>query len=959
MSGVALASSLRPCGPVVDGEAASRIREALPPSEVLAAAWPALAPVAAAAPYLARLMQQRPEGLVRTLELSPEARSAEIVAAARAVAGEETGTALRRLKADAHLAIALADLGGAWDWVGATGAMTRFADAVLEAALAEAVRLEVARGRMSACEANGAGPAPGLFVLAMGKHGAGELNYSSDIDISFFFEPERLPAVGDPAALAIRLAQATSTLLNERTADGYVFRTDLRLRPDPAATPPAVPVGAALTYYETAGQNWERAAFIKARVAAGDQRAGTAFLRELTPFVWRRSLDYGAIADVHAIKRQILAGQAEGGIKPAGADLKLGRGGIREIEFFVQTQQLILGGRNPALRSRRTVEALEALRDAGHVDAGTAEELTAAYGRLRAWEHRVQMVGDEQTHRLPAEDAGRRRIAALSGFGDLRRFDAEVRRTLRGVDRLYAGLFAGEEPLSSRFGSLVFTGVEDDPETMRTLERMGFTQAAQVSATIRHWHHGRIRATSTARGRELFTRLAPRLLEAARRTGAPDAAFSRFSSFFSGLSAGAPVQSMLLAEPAVLEQLVEVLAFAPDLARTLSRHPGALDALLDARFREPIGMSGAGEAVRAGVGEGLGLEAAMGAVRRIAREQRFRIGLQILTGAAKGDEAGLAYTDLAEVCLQALAPRALAEVERRGGGFPGAVAVLALGKAGSREMTARSDLDLLIVYAAEAGAASTEKGWRAETVYGRFAQQLIAALSAPMADGGLYSVDMRLRPAGTDGPLAVSLPVFQSYYAREAETWERMALTRSRVLWASPPGFAEQVEHAREALLRRPAERGGMVRDARAMRALLEREKPPNGVWDLKAAPGGLLDVEFAAQLLQLAHAAEGGPLRQGVAEALEDLAASGRLAARHAAPLLAGWRLQSNLAQLLAAALEEGADPLGEPDPFRRKLARTAGVRGVRALDARLRRVQSAVRRAWLQVAVATESAH
>ena len=956
MSRGALAGRLRPCGPVLDEAAAARTRAALPGSQMLDAVWPALAPVAAASPYLARLMRRGPEGLLRTLEASPEVRCEEIVEAARAVAGENAGTALRGLKADAHLAFALADLGQVWDWSEVTGAMTRFADAVLQAALAEAVRLEVARGRMRACAEEGAGPAPGLFVLAMGKHGAGELNYSSDIDISFFYEPERLPATGDPAGLAIRLAQTTSALLNERTPEGYVFRTDLRLRPDPAATPPAVPVAAALSYYETAGQNWERAAFIKARTAAGDRAAGEAFLRELTPFVWRRSLDYGAIADVHAIKRQILAGQAETGIKPAGADLKLGRGGIREIEFFVQTQQLILGGRNPALRSGRTVQALNALRDAGHVDAGTAEELTDAYARLRGWEHRVQMVGDEQSHRLPAEEEGRRRVAALSGFGDLRRFDAEVRRTLRQVDRRYAELFAGEEPLSSRFGSLVFTGVEDDPETLRTLERMGFAQPAQVSATIRNWHHGRIRATSTPRGRELFTRLAPRLLEAAGRTGAPDAAFNRFAGFFAGLSAAAPVQSMLLAEPAVLQQLMDLLAFAPELARTLSQHPGALDALLDARFREPIGASGAGEAVRAGAPPGMELEAAMVTVRRIAREQRFRIGLQVLNGVAKAEQAGRAYADLAGACVEVLAPRALAQVERRAGAFPGEVAVLALGKAGSREMTARSDLDLLVVYWAEPGAISADRGWRAETVYGRFVQQLIAALSAPTAEGGLYQVDTRLRPAGVDGPLAVNLPVFESYYGDEAETWERMALTRARVLWASAPAFGDRVEQAREALLRLPRPRAGMARDARAMRALLEAEKPASGVWDLKTTPGGLLDVEFAVQLLQLAHAPRAGPLRHGVAEALEAMVASRRLDGRCAAALLRGWRVQSDLTQLLAAALEEGTDPLTEPEPFRRKLARAGGARSLAALEARLGRMQAAVRRAWLQVADATE---
>ncbi|HEX8570579.1 MAG TPA: glutamine-synthetase adenylyltransferase, partial [Caulobacteraceae bacterium] len=490
-----LFSLIAPCGPVVDAAAAERTREAAARSaaeggwaEALEAAWPALASVFGGSPYLAGLARRRPASLGEALSTSPAERLEQILAEAHGAAAtpDEAGARLRALKADAHLVIALADLGGVWTLDQVTGAMTAFADAALQAALAAAARAEAARGRLLE-PTDAANPVPGLFVLAMGKHGAHELNYSSDIDISFFFEPDLFPA---DASVAVRLAQRVSSLLGERTAEGYVFRTDLRLRPDPGATPVAVPVPAALTYYETVGQNWERAAFIKARVAAGDPEQGAAFLEALRPFVWRRTLDHAAIADIQSIKRQIHAHKADDRLRAAGHDLKLGRGGIREIEFFAQTQQLIFGGRNPALQSRRTVEALRALADADHVNTGTAEELTEAYERLRGWEHRVQMLHDEQTHRLPEPDAERRRVAALSGHGTLKRFDAAVARTLRLVNLRYAELFADEEPLSSPFGSLVFTGVENDPETLATLERMGFSRAAQVSDLIRGWHHG-------------------------------------------------------------------------------------------------------------------------------------------------------------------------------------------------------------------------------------------------------------------------------------------------------------------------------------------------------------------------------------------------------------------------------------------------------------------------------------
>jgi glutamate-ammonia-ligase adenylyltransferase len=499
---------------------------------------------------------------------------------------------MRELKADLHLLTALCDLGGVWDLDAVTGALTRFADATLHASLAQAVRLEVARGALTHVGEGPDGPAPGLFCIAMGKHGAFELNYSSDIDFSIFYAPEALPVAEgvEPQGVAVRIANHLGRLLQERTDDGYVFRIDLRLRPDPSSTPPAMPIDAALDYYESVGQNWERAAHIKARICAGDFARGEAFLAELQPFIWRKNLDFAAIADIHSIKRQIHAYKVDDRLTAKGADLKLGRGGIREIEFFVQTQQLILGGRHPDLRSPRTLEALAALSDAGHVTPEDRDYLIKAYRDLRALEHRAQMIADDQTHKLPESDADRKKVAALWGHGALRSFDAVVGQILKGVNRRYGALFKGEEELSSRFGSLVFTGVEDDPETLATLKRMGFSHPERVAATIRGWHHGHIAATRTERGRELFTRLAPRLLDAANATGAPDDAFNRFGDFFAGLSSGVQIQSLFLAQPRLFELIVEVMAFAPRLASTLARRPTALDALLDPAFFGPMEM---------------------------------------------------------------------------------------------------------------------------------------------------------------------------------------------------------------------------------------------------------------------------------------------------------------------------------------------------------------------------------
>ena len=944
-----LAERLKPCGPVIDAKAAERAREHLPPSAM--EAWEALAPVFAASPYLTGLARRRPEQLELTLASDP-AEQLEALLARTAAAGDgpldEVARVLREAKAEAHLLTALADLGGVWGLEQVTGALTRFADAALGSAVKAAARAELDAGRLARVGRGDEGPLPGWFAIAMGKHGAFELNYSSDIDISVFYEPDDLPLADgvEPQAFAVRFTQAVSNLMQERTVDGYVFRVDLRLRPDPSSTPHAVPAPAAMEYYETVGQNWERAAFIKARACAGDIPLATAFLEDLQPFIWRKNLDFAAIADIHSIKRQIHAHKVDERLTAPGLDVKLGRGGIREIEFYVQTQQLILGGRHPELRGRRTLEALEALRVAGHVSDAAARDMAAGYGMLRDVEHRIQMIADEQTHRLPEASGERRRVAALSGYDRLASFDAAVVRTLKAVNGRYGELFQDEEALSSRYGSLVFTGVDDDPETLATLARMGFSSPAQVSQAIRGWHHGRIAATRTERGRELFTQLAPRLLDAAAATGAPDAAFNRFADFFTGLTSGVQLQSLFVAQPALFERLVELLAFAPQLARTLAQRPAAIDAMLDASFFDALEVEAA---MARAVAEAEGFEGAMDAVRRVHREQAFRIGAQVLGGEASAEAAGGAFADLADLCIRTLAPAALAEVERIGGAFPGQVAVIALGKAGSREMSAGSDLDLMTLYrASDPAAMSDAKGWGAETVYGRFTQRLVAALSAPTAEGTLYEVDLKLRPSGTQGPVAVSFAAFDSYYEAEAETWELLALTRARVVWATSDAFAAEGRAAIEAALRRPHDRRRTARDTREMRKLMERERPPSGFWDVKLSKGGLVDIEFAAQFLQLAHAGEGGPLAPHTAEALAALAAAGLGPAAPLRALEQAWRLQQDLTQVIKVALPDGGDPDEEPAGFRRLLARAGGARTWPAQRGKLTAARVAARDAY-----------
>jgi len=945
-------TGLRACGPVVDAAAAARAFERLREpaveqgwSDLLDSAWAALAPIFAASPYLFGLSRRWPDLLPGVLRDGPDARLEDVLARTEALTGgaDALRAPLRRMKGELHLLTALADLGGVWDLDQVTGALSRFADVSVNAALRAVAHDQRDRGKLLGAPDDPRGPVPGLFGLAMGKHGAFELNYSSDIDISLFWDPEALiPALAEevePQRFVDRLAQSLATLMQERTGDGYVFRVDLRLRPDPSSTPPVVAAPTALAYYESVGQNWERAAFIKARAALGDVEAGRGFLKALVPFIWRRSLDYPAILDIQSIKRQIHVHKTGEGLEAAGANLKLGRGGIREIEFFAQTQQLILGGRDPVLRNPRTVDALAALRDAGHVHPDVCAELTAAYVVLRGLEHRVQMLDDEQTHSLPVEPAVRARVAALAGEGDLAAFDAGVEAVLVGVNRRYGELFEGEEALSSPYGSLVFTGVENDPETLDTLVRMGFSDPAMVADTIRSWHHGRIPATRAARGRELFTRLAPRLLTALADTGAADAAFRRFAVFFSGLSGGVQVQALFLAQPKLFDLVVGVMAFAPRLARTLGRYPAALDSMLDARFARSIEEdTGVAAQIVAESASAPDFEAAMNVVRRLHREQMFRIGVQTLTGRVGPEEAGRAYTTLADACLGALAAAAMDETMRQGGALPGgSVAIVALGKAGSREMTATSDLDLMTVYDAPADAISAGKGWAAGVFYSRFTQRLIAALSAHTAEGGLYEVDMRLRPGAAKGPVSLRLSAVEDYYATEADTWEFMALTRARVVWTDDPEFGARTAAMLEAILRRPRPGVDIAADARRMRALMARERSGQGDWDLKLAPGGQVDAEFVAQVRQLRRAAAGESLTVSTLEALSNDPA-----------LAEAWRLQQALGQVLGAAFDDRPDPEQEPEGFQNRLAKAAGFGDFEALKAGLAETRTAARTAF-----------
>jgi len=752
----------------------------------------------------------------------------------------------------------------------------------------------------------------------------------------------------------VRLAQRLTKIMQERTGDGYVFRTELRLRPDPGSTQVAIPTAAALSYYESVGQNWERAAMLKARPCAGDIAAGEAFLKELTPFIWRKHLDFAAIADIHAMKRQIHVHRGHGAIAVEGHNLKLGRGGIREIEFFVQTQQLVAGGRNPALRVRGTEEALAALVKEGWIGADAERDLLIAYRFLRRIEHRLQMVADEQTHSLPQDPGAMERFAQFAGYENRDAFAAALEVQLEQVQSHYVHLFEDAPALDVSAGSLVFTGDEDDPETLATLRNLGFTDPSQVSSLIRGWHHGRVPATRSARARELLTELVPALLAAVGKTSDPNFALLTLDRVLSRLPAGVEFFAILRSNPDFLGLLADALGTAPNLASTVARRPHVLDAVFEPAFfaRLPTEDELATRLDHT-LDEARDYEDLLNRARIFGQEQRVLIGMRVLSGMVGADRAGAAFARLADILILRLYAAVERELAKLHGRVPdGRCAVMAMGKLGGREITAASDLDLILIYEHPEDAMSDgERPLHPSQYYARLTQRLVAALSAPTTEGLLYEVDLRLRPSGRSGPLATRLQAFQSYQLGEAWTWEHMALTRGRAL-TTDEAFRNDVDGAIVAILTKERDAAKVTADVVDMRKKLAAEKGENNPWDLKFAKGGLIDLEFIAQYLQLVHARMHPEiLSTSTAIVLEAAHKTGLIAAQDWDVLRLATQLQHDLTQILRLCLSGPFEPEKAGEGVKALLARGGGAPDFSTLDADLRERQVNVRKIFERV--------
>jgi glutamate-ammonia-ligase adenylyltransferase len=902
-----------------------------------------------ASPYL-RDLHTRQEAWFAASAGDPDAALAGVLAQVRE-RGECREIDEAGLSAELHVAkqrvallAAAAETGGLWTTAAACAALSDLADAALEAGLNFLLRRAFAKGDLVE-EVPAA--RSGLAVFALGKHGGRELNYSSDIDIVAFYEREAgvLKEPAEATKTYSRIVQRLAAMMEQRTGNDYVFRTDLRLRPDPGSTPVAISIDAALAYYESRGQNWERAAWIKARPCAGDLAVGEGFLDELGPYIWRRHLDFATIADIQAMKRQINISKNVGEARVEGHNVKLGRGGIREIEFFAQTQQLIAGGRDRTLRVRPTAEALAALARTGWIATKTATELTDTYWFLRAVENRLQMLRDEQTHVMPDSEEGVAVIARLMGEAEVTAFEQRYRAALALVQNYYAELFTEGESLGAAGGNLVFTGSDDDPATLETLSRLGFQNPSMVSTTIRKWHYGGYRATRAAAARAHLTELLPALLTTIARIGNADLAFQRFDDFLSRLPSGIQLFALLRSHEHLLGLLVQLLASAPRMAEAVIHRAHVMDALIDPAFADEVSRRSVlvGK-VDAFLGDARDYQEVIDRARIIGQEQQFLISAGLLSGTVSPRQAAEQFTTLAETLLRRLFAAVRREFEGRHGIVPGAsVALLAFGKMASREMTVASDLDFVLLYDAEGDAEGSdgEKPLAVTQYFARLTQRLLTALSVPTSEGVLYQADMRLRPSGNAGPLATSLTAFRLYQQDSAWTWEHLALTRARVVEADGD-FGGKVDAAITEALTRPRDAQKTVDDVLAMRALMTKERPPRHSFDLKLVAGGVVDLEFMAQSAQLLA---GERIARPQAATAEVLAGAGEIGIIPEGERLADiHRTYSAVLQVMSAALADPFKDEGWTPAFRDLLAQLTNVPSFARLTDELAEMQGEV---------------
>lgn len=912
--------------------------------------------IAEASPYLFDLIRSDPARAAALFASDPDARMTALLEHARVEVASSASEAdamiaLRRMKAEAALLIALCDIGGIWPVMKVTDALTNLAVTAVQCAIRFLLTQEVARGKLLPPNPEQPEDGSGLVVLAMGKMGAGELNYSSDIDLIVFYDLDA-PTLAEglePSPFFVKIAQGLSRMLQSRTGDGYVFRVDLRLRPDPASTPVAISTAAAMNYYEREGRTWERAAMIKARPCAGDLVAGDALLHEIAPFVWRKHLDFAALSDVHDMKRQMQTYRGQTEISVEGHNIKVGRGGIREIEFFAQTQQLIAGGRHPELRVRQTLQALDILAASNWITPQAREELAAAYDFLRRVEHRLQMVADEQTQTLPETADGVDRFARFFGYESRDAFASDLLGHLNRVQGHYAKLFEGDPAGTAKLPDVDYGAGPDDQRLISYLFSLGFKNPKMLAEATQRWLGTDYRVFKVESTRQAFAEFLPDLIRGLSRAEEPDDAVAAFDRFLQALQRGGRLISLLSQNKDLVALVALVLGAAPRLADMLARQPQIMDGLIDPRFFGAMpDQTELSQRLSATLADADSYEEFLDRLRLFGQESLFLIGTRILSGTVSAQHAGAAFADVAEGIAHTVDVLVLDQFAKQHGRMAGQqTAVVAMGKLGSREMTASSDLDLILIYDFDHEHPDSDgaKSLHGAQYFARLTQRLISAFTTRTNYGVLYDVDMRLRPSGRAGPLASRIDAFAAYQESEAWTWEHMALTRARVISATPM-FRSKIESVIRDILTRPRDAAVIASDVVEMRAAIAEEKGDSDIWDLKHAAGGMIDIEFIAQYLHLVHAAQHPDiLNVGTVQVLDSAVRLGVLPQSDGDSLRAAARLYHDLTQIIRLCVSDKFKPETAGEDLRRLLTRAGDAPDFSAVEARVRETQHDVR--------------
>jgi glutamate-ammonia-ligase adenylyltransferase len=882
----------------------------------------ALVRARANSPFLAGLIERNPD-LLPAIEASDFDGA---LATALARSSDKVATTLRLQRQGVALVTAIADLAGIWDLTRITHILSDFADHALDTAIAAAIE-----------ERMPGAPNQGFAVIALGKHGGRELNYSSDIDPIFLFDPETLPHRDrdDVAEAAVRYGRRVIELLSAIDVDGYVFRVDMRLRPSPEASPIVLPIEAAISYYESSALAWEQAAFIRSRVCAGDKAMGDYFLKAIQPFIWRKSLDFGQLKNITAMTAQIRGHYSKGQQLGPGFDVKRGHGGIRECEFFAQAHQLIHGGRDVALRVADTRAALAALGNAGWIKQIEAEALSRAYETLRTVEHRLQMHDDRQTHSIPENAETADAVARLHGLADGEALLALLRPITAEVAAIYDRMVDDSGTDGPR---LADEGLPLEDQ----LRDMGYTDPAAVMQRLARWRSGKIRAVRSASAREAFEAVLPAIMAALAQAPDRDSALARFDNMIETMSSAINVFRLLEARPALLQLVADILSYAPTLAEALGRNSEYLDALIDSSAMDLPGDTVDLVAAMEARANDADYQLLLDHVRAFVGEKRFALGVQLIEGRNDALDIAGSYAHLAEAALFVLTQATVAEFEKAHGKVPGGeLVILALGRLGGEALTHASDLDVVLLFTGDYG---TESGGArplgATQYFNRLAQRVVASLTVPTASGQLYEIDTRLRPSGGDGLLCASIASFALYQHESAWTWEHMALTRARCVYGSSAARVEVDAIIRE-VLGSPRDPAKLYADVAQMRRDMAAHKPPKGELDVKLLPGGLVDLEFIIHALQL-ETHQG--LHPQLDSAINELIAIGKLPAE----IADAYALLSKLLVLVRLVTPDCDFP---PEPAQALIAKSLGYDNWTDLLSAIKRFRHVVTEQWQQL--------